>query len=68
MEKGTLRVDANVSVRPAGSSELRTRCELKNMTSKIVDTTADAGQGRAAGARAAMCCAPRLAIVLFAKG
>jgi len=28
------------------------------MTSKIVDTTADAGQGRAAGARAAMCCAP----------
>jgi aspartyl-tRNA(Asn)/glutamyl-tRNA(Gln) amidotransferase subunit B len=33
MEKGTLRVDANVSVRPAGSSELRTRCELKNMNS-----------------------------------
>jgi aspartyl-tRNA(Asn)/glutamyl-tRNA(Gln) amidotransferase subunit B len=31
MEKGTLRVDANVSVRPAGSSELRTRTELKNM-------------------------------------
>jgi aspartyl-tRNA(Asn)/glutamyl-tRNA(Gln) amidotransferase subunit B len=33
MEKGTLRVDANVSVRPAGSAELRTRCELKNMNS-----------------------------------
>jgi aspartyl-tRNA(Asn)/glutamyl-tRNA(Gln) amidotransferase subunit B len=33
MEKGTLRVDANVSVRPKGSSELRTRCELKNMNS-----------------------------------
>ena len=33
MEKGTLRVDANVSVRPQGSSELRTRCELKNMNS-----------------------------------
>jgi aspartyl-tRNA(Asn)/glutamyl-tRNA(Gln) amidotransferase subunit B len=33
MEKGTLRVDANVSVRPAGSDELRTRCELKNMNS-----------------------------------
>ena len=33
MEKGTLRVDANVSVRPAGSTELRTRCELKNMNS-----------------------------------
>jgi aspartyl-tRNA(Asn)/glutamyl-tRNA(Gln) amidotransferase subunit B len=33
MEKGTLRVDANVSVRPDGSSELRTRTELKNMNS-----------------------------------
>ena len=33
MEKGTLRVDANVSVRPAGSDELRTRCEIKNMNS-----------------------------------
>ena len=33
MEKGTLRVDANVSVRPTGSVELRTRCELKNMNS-----------------------------------
>ena len=33
MEKGTLRVDANVSVRPSGSDELRTRCEIKNMNS-----------------------------------
>jgi aspartyl-tRNA(Asn)/glutamyl-tRNA(Gln) amidotransferase subunit B len=33
MEKGTLRVDANVSVRPEGSDELRTRWELKNMNS-----------------------------------
>jgi aspartyl-tRNA(Asn)/glutamyl-tRNA(Gln) amidotransferase subunit B len=33
MEKGTLRVDANVSVRPEGSEELRTRTELKNMNS-----------------------------------
>jgi aspartyl-tRNA(Asn)/glutamyl-tRNA(Gln) amidotransferase subunit B len=33
MEKGTLRVDANVSVRPAGSNELRTRTEIKNMNS-----------------------------------
>jgi len=33
MEKGTLRVDANVSVRPAGSTELRTRTEIKNMNS-----------------------------------
>jgi len=33
MEKGTLRVDANVSVRPLGTDELRTRCEIKNMNS-----------------------------------
>ena len=33
MEKGTLRVDANVSVRPEGSKELRTRTEIKNMNS-----------------------------------
>jgi aspartyl-tRNA(Asn)/glutamyl-tRNA(Gln) amidotransferase subunit B len=33
MEKGTLRVDANVSVRPEGSNELRTRTEIKNMNS-----------------------------------
>ena len=33
MEKGTLRVDANVSVRPAGSDELKTRTEIKNMNS-----------------------------------
>src|SRR6188508_1187759 len=33
MEKGTLRVDANVSVRPHGDDELRTRWELKNMNS-----------------------------------
>jgi aspartyl-tRNA(Asn)/glutamyl-tRNA(Gln) amidotransferase subunit B len=33
MEKGSLRFDVNVSVRPAGSEELRTRTELKNMNS-----------------------------------
>jgi len=33
MEKGTLRVDANVSVRPEGSDELLTRTEIKNMNS-----------------------------------
>jgi aspartyl-tRNA(Asn)/glutamyl-tRNA(Gln) amidotransferase subunit B len=33
MEKGTLRADANVSVRPQGTDELRTRTELKNMNS-----------------------------------
>jgi len=33
MEKGSLRFDINVSVRPEGSDELRTRTELKNMNS-----------------------------------
>jgi aspartyl-tRNA(Asn)/glutamyl-tRNA(Gln) amidotransferase subunit B len=33
MEKGTMRVDANVSVRPPGETEFRTRWELKNMNS-----------------------------------
>ncbi|ACU54471.1 glutamyl-tRNA(Gln) amidotransferase, B subunit [Acidimicrobium ferrooxidans DSM 10331] len=33
MEEGSLRVDANVSVRPIGSEELRTRVELKNLNS-----------------------------------
>jgi aspartyl-tRNA(Asn)/glutamyl-tRNA(Gln) amidotransferase subunit B len=33
MEKGTMRVDANVSVRPEGDNEYRTRWELKNMNS-----------------------------------
>jgi aspartyl-tRNA(Asn)/glutamyl-tRNA(Gln) amidotransferase subunit B len=33
MEKGVLRFEANVSVRPSGSSELRTRTEIKNLNS-----------------------------------
>jgi aspartyl-tRNA(Asn)/glutamyl-tRNA(Gln) amidotransferase subunit B len=33
MEEGSLRVDANLSIRPAGSPELRTRTEVKNMNS-----------------------------------
>ncbi len=33
MEQGSLRCDANISVRPAGSSELGTKTELKNMNS-----------------------------------
>ncbi len=33
MEEGSLRVDANVSVRPVGSEELGTKTELKNMNS-----------------------------------
>jgi aspartyl-tRNA(Asn)/glutamyl-tRNA(Gln) amidotransferase subunit B len=33
MEEGSLRCDANISVRPAGSRELGTKTELKNMNS-----------------------------------
>ncbi|OGR94371.1 MAG: aspartyl/glutamyl-tRNA amidotransferase subunit B [Elusimicrobia bacterium RIFCSPLOWO2_01_FULL_64_13] len=33
MEKGSLRCDANVSIRPAGSRTLGTKVELKNMNS-----------------------------------
>jgi aspartyl-tRNA(Asn)/glutamyl-tRNA(Gln) amidotransferase subunit B len=33
MEEGSLRVDANVSVRPAGNETLGTKTELKNMNS-----------------------------------
>jgi aspartyl-tRNA(Asn)/glutamyl-tRNA(Gln) amidotransferase subunit B len=33
MEEGSLRCDANVSVRPRGSTELGTKTELKNMNS-----------------------------------
>jgi len=33
MEEGSLRCDANVSIRPVGSDELGTKAELKNMNS-----------------------------------
>ena len=33
MQEGNLRADVNVSVRPKGSTELGTRCEIKNMNS-----------------------------------
>jgi len=33
MEEGSMRCDANVSIRPAGSAELGTKTELKNMNS-----------------------------------
>ena len=33
MEEGSLRCDANVSIRPKGSSELNTRVEIKNLNS-----------------------------------
>ncbi|UTI62953.1 Asp-tRNA(Asn)/Glu-tRNA(Gln) amidotransferase subunit GatB [Paraconexibacter antarcticus] len=33
MEEGSLRCDANISIRPAGTTELGTKTELKNMNS-----------------------------------
>jgi aspartyl-tRNA(Asn)/glutamyl-tRNA(Gln) amidotransferase subunit B len=33
MEEGSMRVDANVSVRPAGDAPFGTRCEIKNLNS-----------------------------------
>ncbi len=33
MEKGQLRCDANVSLRPVGQAELGTKCEIKNLNS-----------------------------------
>ncbi|NOT03317.1 MAG: Asp-tRNA(Asn)/Glu-tRNA(Gln) amidotransferase subunit GatB [Anaerolineales bacterium] len=42
MEKGVLRFEANVSVRPIGSSELRTRTEIKNLNSFRALTRASA--------------------------
>ena len=34
MEKGSMRCDCNVSVKPAGAIELGERCEIKNLNSK----------------------------------
>jgi aspartyl-tRNA(Asn)/glutamyl-tRNA(Gln) amidotransferase subunit B len=42
MEKGVLRFEANVSVRTSGSSELRTRTEIKNLNSFRALTRASA--------------------------
>ncbi len=33
MEEGSMRVDANVSVRPLGTDDFGTRCEIKNLNS-----------------------------------
>ena len=40
MEKGSLRCDVNVSVRPKGSDILSERCEIKNVNSKKFAKTA----------------------------
>jgi aspartyl-tRNA(Asn)/glutamyl-tRNA(Gln) amidotransferase subunit B len=42
MEKGVLRFEANISVRPLGSTEFRTRTEIKNLNSFRALTRASA--------------------------
>ncbi|PRQ09629.1 Asp-tRNA(Asn)/Glu-tRNA(Gln) amidotransferase subunit GatB [Enhygromyxa salina] len=43
MEEGTLRCDANVSLRPVGATELGTRCEIKNLNSfKFIEAAINA--------------------------
>ena len=46
MEEGSMRVDANVSVRRAGATAFGTRCEIKNLNSlrslgRAIDYEAD---------------------------
>jgi aspartyl-tRNA(Asn)/glutamyl-tRNA(Gln) amidotransferase subunit B len=50
MEEGSLRVDANVSIRPTGSDELGTKTELKNMNSfRFLERGIDAELARQRG-------------------
>ena len=47
LEEGSLRCDANVSIRPFGQAELGTRCELKNLNSfKFVQKAIDSEVAR----------------------
>src|SRR5690606_18466590 len=46
MQEGSLRADVNVSVRPAGSTERGTRCEIKNMNSMRFITQASEYEAR----------------------
>ncbi|HEV8600964.1 MAG TPA: Asp-tRNA(Asn)/Glu-tRNA(Gln) amidotransferase subunit GatB [Gemmatimonadales bacterium] len=47
MEKGSLRVDANISLRPAGESRLGTKTEIKNLNSFAnVERALDAERAR----------------------
>ena len=49
MEEGSLRCDANISLRPAGSDELGTKTELKNMNSfRFIERGIDAEIARQA--------------------
>jgi aspartyl-tRNA(Asn)/glutamyl-tRNA(Gln) amidotransferase subunit B len=50
MEEGSLRIDANVSIRRSGAEELGTKTELKNMTSfRFVERGIEAELDRQAG-------------------
>jgi aspartyl-tRNA(Asn)/glutamyl-tRNA(Gln) amidotransferase subunit B len=43
MEEGTLRCDANVSLRPRGATQLGVRCEIKNLNSfRFLESAIDA--------------------------
>ncbi len=47
MEEGSLRCDANVSIRPAGSTDLETKTEIKNLNSfRNVERAIDSEIGR----------------------
>jgi aspartyl-tRNA(Asn)/glutamyl-tRNA(Gln) amidotransferase subunit B len=47
MQEGSFRCDANVSVRPAGSDRLGTRCEIKNLNSfRFLEKAIDYEAGR----------------------
>ena len=50
MEEGSLRCDANISIRPAGSEQLGTKTELKNMNSfRFIERGIDAEIARQRG-------------------
>lgn len=46
MDEGSMRCDVNVSVRPLGSNEFRTRCEMKNVNSVKFVMTAIENEAR----------------------
>jgi aspartyl-tRNA(Asn)/glutamyl-tRNA(Gln) amidotransferase subunit B len=52
MEEGTMRCDANVSLRPRGETELGVRCEIKNLNSfRFLESAIDAEVRRQLDAR-----------------
>ena len=49
MEQGSMRCDVNVSVKPVGDNELRTRAEIKNVNSAPLRHAGDRTRGGAPG-------------------